>query len=144
MTGVVRVGPVATVWRGVRGRCGRCGGGGVYRGFRLHERCPTCGYRFEREEGFFTGVFLVNFGLTLAVLWGVVMGYTIWRAATDAGSGLTAILLVAVGIGVLVPIVAYRPSLTTWAALDLVLRPLEPEEEAEAAVWVAEDAPEDP
>jgi hypothetical protein len=83
-------------------------------------------------------VFLVNLGFTLAVLWVVVMGYTLWRAATDAGSGLAAILVAAVAVGVLLPIVAYRPSLTTWAALDLVLRPLEPEEEAEAAVWAAD------
>jgi hypothetical protein len=111
----------------------------VLRGFRLHERCPSCGYQFQREEGFFAGVFLVNFSVTLAVLWVVVMGYTLWRAATDAGSGLAAILLVCVAIAVVLPVVLYPVALTTWAALDLVLRPLEPEEEAEAALWAADD-----
>jgi uncharacterized protein (DUF983 family) len=139
VTGVERVGSLATVWRGVRRRCGRCGSRGVVQGFRLRDRCPRCGYQFTREEGFFTGVFLVNFGVTLAVLWVVLMGYTLWRAATDAGSGLTVILVVCVAIGVVLPVVAYPFALTTWAAIDLVLRPLEPEEEAEAALR-ADDA----
>ena len=28
---------------------------------RPRVRCPNCGLRFEREEGFFTGVYLVNY-----------------------------------------------------------------------------------
>lgn len=135
---VERVGPVATVWRGARRRCGRCGGRKLLDGwFRLEEHCPTCGYRFKREEGFFTGVFLVNFGMTIALMWLVLMGYVLWRAGTDAKGSLVPILLVAVGIGLLTPIVYYPYAATTWAALDLVLRPLEPEEEAEAATHAA-------
>lgn len=133
---VERVGPVATVVRGVRRRCGRCGGRGLLQGwFRLKDRCPTCGYRFKREEGFFTGVFLVNFTFTLVLLWLVIMGYVLWRAGTDADSALTPILVACVAIGAVVPVLAYPVAATTWAALDLVLRPLEPEEEAEAALW---------
>ncbi len=30
----------------------------------MHERCPTCGMRFAREEGFFTGAYLINFAIT--------------------------------------------------------------------------------
>lgn len=137
---VERVGPLATVWRGLRRRCGRCGERGILDGwFRLKDRCPRCGYQFKREEGFFAGVFLLNFSITLAVLWLVLMGYVLWRAGTDADSGLTVILVACVAIGVVVPIVFYPVAATTWAALDLVMRPLEPDEEAEAALW-AEDA----
>ena len=103
----------------------------------MKERCPTCGYRFKREEGFFTGVFLVNFGVTIGLMWVVIMGYVLWRAGTDADSSLVPILGAAVGIAVLVPAVFYPFAATTWAALDLVLRPLEPEEEAEAATHAA-------
>src|SRR5688572_8346310 len=84
-----RVGPVATVLRGLRRRCGRCGERGIFVGhFRMREHCPRCGYEFKREEGFFTGVILVNFSVTLAVLWLVIMVYVLWRAATDSRSGL--------------------------------------------------------
>lgn len=135
-----RVGPVATVGRGARRRCGRCGARGLLDGwFRLKERCPRCGYRFKREEGFFTGVFLVNFGVTLAVMWVVIMGYVVWRAGTDAGGGLLPVLVVLVGIALALPVVYYPFAATTWAALDLVLRPLEPDEEAEAAIHAAAD-----
>jgi uncharacterized protein (DUF983 family) len=134
MTTVRRVGPLATVGRGLRCRCGRCGGRKVLRGlFRLAERCPTCGYRFKREEGFFTGVFLVNFAATLAVMWVVLMAYTLWRSATDGGNSLP-VLAIGIAIGLLMPVLFYPVAVTTWAALDLVLRPLEPEEEADAAL----------
>ena len=134
VSAVERVGPIATIGRGLRRRCGRCGSRGLFEGwFRLREHCPRCGYRFRREEGFFTGVILVNFSTTLMVLWLVIMGYVLWRAATDSDSALTPMLAACVGIGILVPIAFYPVAAATWAALDLVLRPLEPEEEAEAA-----------
>jgi uncharacterized protein (DUF983 family) len=126
------------VARGLALRCGRCGARGVLHGwFRLRERCPRCGYRFKREEGFFTGVFLLNFGMTLAVLWVVIMAYVVWRAATDADSSLVPILVVSVAIAVVLPVVFYPVATTAWAALDLALRPLDPAEEADAATWVA-------
>lgn len=131
-----RVGSLATVWRGLRRRCGRCGARGIGRGFfGIRERCPRCGYRFKREEGFFTGVYLVNFTLTVAILWVVVMSYTLWSAVNDAQGELRAVIATGVVIAVVVPVVFYSTAVTTWAALDLVLRPLEPEEEAEAALW---------
>jgi len=111
------------------------------RGFRLKERCPTCGYRFKREEGFFTGVFLVNFGVTLAVLWLVIMGYVLWRATSDAGGGLGPMLVACATIAVVGPIAFYPFATTTWAAMDLAMRPLEPEEEAEAITWVEAHRP---
>lgn len=124
--------------RGMVGRCGRCGQRRIMQHwFRLRERCPRCGYRFKREEGFFTGVFLVNFSVTLIVLWVVIMGYVLWRAATDSDAGLVPILVVSVAIGFVVPIAFYPLATTTWAALDLVLRPLDPDEEADAVTWAA-------
>ena len=132
---------IRMVLRGLVRRCGRCGGRHVMRGFRLKERCPTCGYRFKREEGFFTGVFLVNFGVTLAVLWLVIMGYVLWRATSDAGGGLGPMLVACATIAVVGPIAFYPFATTTWAAMDLAMRPLEPEEEAEAITWVEAHRP---
>jgi hypothetical protein len=104
----------------------------------MRDRCPRCGYAFKREEGFFTGVILVNFSVTLIVLWVVIMGYVLWRAATDSRSGLAPVLVASVAIGVLLPVAFYARASATWAALDLVMRPLEPDEEAEAAVRAEE------
>ncbi len=129
------------LWRGVRRRCGRCGERAQFSGwFRLHERCSCCGVRFAREEGFFTGVYLVNYTATAVLLVGMLMAYlTVSVAGDNGGEGLTAWMLGAVAIAVIVPAVTYPIAATTWAAVDLLLRPLEPLEEAEAALWARGD-----
>lgn len=133
---VRRVGALRTVWRGMRRRCGRCGGRRLFDGwFRLKDRCPTCGYTFRREEGFWTGVFLVNFAVTEGLMFVVLLGYVLVRAASDTGGPLWPVLAGCLGFAVLAPILFYPFATTTWAAIDLVLRPLEPEEEADAATW---------
>lgn len=133
-------GAATALLRGAVLRCGRCGARGVMQGFfRMKERCPRCGYRFKREEGFFTGVFLINFAATLVLMWLVIMGYVVWRAATDATSSLWPVLVVMLAIAVVVPIAFYPVATTFWAALDLVLRPLDPHEEAEAALHASPD-----
>jgi uncharacterized protein (DUF983 family) len=138
MPEVERAGPVGTLWRGARRRCPRCGVRGIFDGwFRLKERCPRCGYRFRREEGFYTGVYLLNFGAALSLMWAALMLYILWRASSDTDSSLWPVLLVCVGFALFAPVVLYPFASATWAALDLVLRPLEPEEEADAATWAA-------
>jgi hypothetical protein len=46
-------------------------------------------------------------------------------------------LTACLALAVVVPVVAYPFAASTWAALDLVMRPLEPDEEADAATWSA-------
>ncbi len=60
--------------RGAVRRCPRCGGRGAWftGWFRRVDRCRTCGYRYEREEGFMVGAIAINtiltFGAILIVL----------------------------------------------------------------------------
>jgi uncharacterized protein (DUF983 family) len=52
-----------------RGRCPRCRDGRIFRGrLAMHELCPTCGLRFERESGYFTGAMYVSYLLALPVI----------------------------------------------------------------------------
>ncbi len=130
--------PVRVVARGLVRRCGRCGGRHVVRHwFWLQERCPTCGYKFKREEGFFTGVLLINLTFTLGALWLVIIVWMVQRAATGSSSSIVPIFVTAVVMALAVPVVLYPFATTTWAALDLAMRPLEPPEEAEAATFIA-------
>lgn len=56
--------------RGALRRCAACGGGRLSTGwFRMAPTCPRCGYRFEREEGFFLGAYVMN----LVIAQGLVM-----------------------------------------------------------------------
>jgi uncharacterized protein (DUF983 family) len=127
------------VWRGLTRRCGRCGERRVFRNrFHLAERCPRCGYRFVREEGSFTGVYLVNFAVTEALMFVVLMVYVFWRGVSGSAAPLWPFLASCVGVAIVVPVAFYPVAATTWAALDLVMRPLDPVEEAEAAIHAAD------
>lgn len=128
--------------RGLVKRCGRCGGGRLFHGwFSMKERCPRCGVRFEREEGFFTGVYLVNFGITLALLFVVVMVYAVMLGnAGDDGVDLTPIAVAIFVVTVVFPVAFYPFAKTLWFAGHLVMDPLHPDEEADAERARAEGA----
>ena len=119
--------------RGLARRCPRCGAGRLFTSWlRLRERCPRCAYRFEREEGFFLGAYVVNYAVVQALLLVLLFSYV---AARSAGAEVPLAPFVAggVAIAVVVPVVFYPFSRTLWAAIDLATRPLQPSEEADAA-----------
>ncbi len=127
--------PIRTVvWRGLRRRCGRCGAKDIFRTyFQLHERCPCCGYRFEREEGFFTGVYLINYSVTAVLLTGLIFVYLAISLNSDTDVPVLPWLLGGAVIAIVGPLLMYPTAKATWAAVDLAARPLDPVEEAEAA-----------
>jgi uncharacterized protein (DUF983 family) len=123
--------------RGLMKRCPVCGSGGLFEHWtKMRERCPGCGHRFERrsEDGFFLGALVINFVVAESVL-GVVAAVYI---AALAGGGRTSIwpyLGTAAGLAVVMPVITYPFSKTFWAAIDLIMHPLEPSEEAEAILY---------
>lgn len=124
-------GPIKMLVRGLFRRCPRCGGGKLFESWlTMKPRCPTCGMCFEREEGFFLGAFVVNFGvmlISLAAFIGVAVAITLPDPdpVKLAGGGIV--------VGIIVPIVFYPMSRTFWSAIDLIMKPLEPQEVASAA-----------
>ena len=44
----------------------------------MHERCPTCGLKFEREPGYFLGAMYVSYGLALVTI--VIIAVALWLA----------------------------------------------------------------
>ena len=49
------------IGRGLRKRCPSCGQGKVFSSFfRLNKNCSICGFRFEREPGYWTGAIAMN------------------------------------------------------------------------------------
>jgi uncharacterized protein (DUF983 family) len=127
--------PRTMVLRGLRRRCARCGTKVPFVDyFHITERCPRCGYRFVREEGSFTGVYLVNYAVTAVILVTLIMGAVLFIAIGDVQLPIIPVLAAGFAISIAVPILFYPFAVTTWAAIDLLLRPLEPSEEAEAAI----------
>ena len=123
--------------RGFLKRCPRCGSGGIYEGwFRMVDRCPTCGYLFEREPGFFVGAYLINFAIAEGFLFVLLMFFIFWKN-THPDVGLVVPIVIGSVIALAGPIVFYPFARTIWSAIDLAMTPLELPEIVAAADAVA-------
>lgn len=124
-----------TLGRALLLRCPVCGGGDLFsRWFAMAEHCPTCGFRFHRVEGHWIGSLgmntIVSFG---ALLVAVVAGV----ALTMPDPPLAPLIAVAVGVAVVVPVAFFPWSRTLWSAIDLLMRPLEPDDAVDPLWWPA-------
>ena len=59
----------------VKGKCPKCEEGKIFesngnilklQGPKMHENCPHCNFKFEREPGYFFGAMFVSYGITTA------------------------------------------------------------------------------
>ena len=107
-------------------RCPRCRTGrifrySIFRGFpKMHESCPRCGLKFEREEGYFLGAMYISYGLALATI--VLMAAALWA--------LTGWWITKDAVWAMVLFVPIAPTLTLfsrvlWIYLDQSLDPAE-------------------
>ena len=102
-------------------RCPKCGGGGIFKGWwTLRDRCPTCSYVYEREDGYWVSAIIFNTAVTEALFGILFVGGLFLTAPEFAWQPLVAIGL---GTNILVPIFFYPFSKTLWVALDLYLHP---------------------
>lgn len=110
--------------RGLMRRCAACGGGGIFVSwFRMRERCPQCGYRFDREAGFHLGAWLVNLAVTEVLL--VVLGIIPLIALLDSNpdANLWPIAAGCLAAGLIGAFGLYPHARTVWVALELMFRP---------------------
>ncbi|MDQ3879276.1 MAG: DUF983 domain-containing protein [Actinomycetota bacterium] len=107
--------------RGFRKRCPMCGGKGIFASWsELKEHCPTCGYTFVREDGYWVGAMIVNFAAAEIWFFALFVGVIIATLPDIPWQPLLAIALVTNGV---LPIVFYPRSKTVWMALDLFFHP---------------------
>ena len=111
-------------WRGAARaavlRCPRCGRGKVFRRFVLmNQTCNSCDLVFDRGVGYWLGAMMFNmaFGF-LAVL--VAIGLTLALTSPDPNWDLT--IIVAIVVGVLVPVAFFPFSRTFWIAAERAAR----------------------
>lgn len=123
--------------RGVRKKCPNCGTGHLFRGwFRMVERCPGCGMRFEREPGFFVGAYLISFAVTVILLFIAAMAFIALKAI-DHDASPVPILVASLVVALVFPPIFYPFSRTIWSAFDIGMTPLEDDELEDAAAALA-------
>lgn len=117
------VGLGTLIGRGIRRKCPNCGSGGIFDGwFKLKERCPTCSYPFEREEGYWVSAIIVN----TAVIEGLfLVVFLVTVLATAPEIEWLPLLVIAIVMNLVFPIFFYPMSKTVWMGIDLYFHPLE-------------------
>jgi uncharacterized protein (DUF983 family) len=116
------VGPGRALGRALVRRCPHCGSRGIFRSwFRLHERCPTCDYQLVGAEGFFLGVWVVNFAVSEGLLFITLMGYIIALGATGGDVPVIPVLVVTLTLAIVAPIVCYPFAASAWAAIEYAM-----------------------
>lgn len=107
------------LWRGLRLRCPRCGKGKLfYRGYRMYALCPECGWRFEREEGYWTGAMAVNLVVTELIVAAVVIPLAAIQTP------LVPLFAIGIPATVALPLIFYRHSKSLWMTIDFLLNPV--------------------
>ncbi len=108
-------------------RCPHCGKGKLFRrGFTMYERCPVCGWSFEREEGYWTGAVAVNLVVTELLVTLLVVPLAVWLAITQ--QPITLLVITGLPLAFILPFVFFRHSKSFWMSIDFMLHPVDPEE----------------
>jgi len=99
-------------------RCPRCLRGQVLAGqFRMHALCPTCGLRFEREPGYFTGAMYLSYGLA------IIATLPVWLPMAWLGRSLGEVLLVSGSLLIVESPWLFRYARVLWLYFDHALDP---------------------
>ncbi len=107
-------------------RCPVCGSKGIWRSFgQTVDSCPTCGYRYEREEGYWVGGLIVNMGFEILLFLLIFVGGMLITWPDVPWTGLVILLVIVMGLA---PVLLYPQSKTVWVWLDLKVHPYEGDE----------------
>jgi uncharacterized protein (DUF983 family) len=113
---------LVTLRRALTRRCPYCGSPGIFNGyFALRERCPTCGVRFEREQGYFLGGYALN--LVVAELLGLGLALFLIFRTTIRQMDLIWQEAIALTLAIVFPILFFPYSRSAWMVLDLTFHP---------------------
>jgi uncharacterized protein (DUF983 family) len=113
--------------RAARLRCPHCGGAPVMRwNGSILRRCKSCNFRFERsDESYFSGAMF--FGLLMGeFVYGVSLLIIVWSMSPNVPWDT---LMWAGPLGVLLVMIFIIPvSRVVWLSIDVMVRPVQPEE----------------
>ena len=104
-------------------RCPRCGRGHLFEGvFTMYERCPVCNYKFEREEGYYTGAMAINLVFSELLVMIYIVPISVW-AGVDPHVPFIPILLLSSPLPILLPLLFFRPTRGLWVNFNYLFDP---------------------
>ena len=98
--------------RGLAGQCPNCGGHALFQvgaRFKINDRCPDCGLKLDRGDGFFLGPFVINYTVTVV---GFIVPVVLLGVFGVLGRSVAVALIVLGAVGL--PILLYRRSWSWW------------------------------
>ncbi len=116
--------------RGLIRRCPHCGARGAFftSWFRTQDTCRGCNLVWQRNtDGFMLGALAINFIVTGSSL---IFTFAIGVVASYPDIAIFPVLISTVAVTLIVGVFGYPISYTTWLAIDLMMRPLEADEQA--------------
>ena len=106
--------------RTLRLRCPHCGEGRLFTGwFRMPRECEACGFKFEREPGYFLGSIYFNYGVTALIVTVASLSMMLFTHVSER-----TLLLTLGSFCVLFPAWFFRYARALWMAWDHFADPL--------------------
>jgi hypothetical protein len=102
----------------------------------MKDHCTQCGFKFEREPGYWVGAVIINTAVIFATFL-VVFGSMVLITLPDVP--WTLVLGVTVAANIAIPVLFYPISKALWAGMELSWHPLEQDEIEAAAARAATD-----
>ena len=100
-------------------RCPQCGSKGIFKNYlEIRDTCPTCAYKFDREEGYFLGSYAL--GVVFSALIPLIL--LIFAFMYTDYSWVT-LELIFIPLTILLPLVLFPFTRTIWMMIDLWLNP---------------------
>jgi hypothetical protein len=96
------------------------------------ERCPRCGHKYERADGYWLGSIMMNMAFTFLVFLTVLFGGLALTWGDTPWAGLLVLTLL---LNTLFPVFFHPFSRTLWVGMEMAARPLEPQEIVDAAAF---------
>lgn len=117
-----RVDPALPRWKALwRGLCPRCRVGRIFKGrISMNAVCPSCGLRFEREPGYFTGAMYFSYAFAVPIL--AALTLILWLGPMRRQELEWVVLVAGLLFIPFVPAV-FRASRVVWIHMDRYVDP---------------------
>jgi hypothetical protein len=89
----------------------------------MYERCPVCGWRYEREEGYWTGAIAINLVITELLIALVAVPLAIYLAL--AQQPITLLIVIGLPMPFILPFIFFRHAKSLWMSVDFMFHPTE-------------------